>query len=70
VVYGITRDVDTASFWDVHFGEFGLLWRDMRSAPNFRAAIGYLLEPPGWVPSGELQTAAARKRRRLDGVEP
>ena len=32
VVYGITRDVDTGSFRDTHFGDFRLLWGDVRGA--------------------------------------
>ena len=63
VEFGITRDVNTASFLDVHFGEFVLLWRDVRSATSLRAAFAYLLNPPGWVESGELKTSAARKAR-------
>ncbi len=65
VVYGITRDVDTSSFLDVHFGEFVLLWRDMRKAPTWRAAISYLFKAPGWSPSGEQETVAVRKQRLL-----
>jgi len=63
VIYGITRDVDTSSFWDVHFGDFVALWRDVRSAPTWRAKLDYLLKPPGWSPNGELDTAAALKQR-------
>jgi sterol desaturase/sphingolipid hydroxylase (fatty acid hydroxylase superfamily) len=63
VQFGITRDVNTASFLDVHFGEFVLLWRDLRSAGSLRESLGYLLRPPGWQPQGEQQTASARKRR-------
>ncbi len=63
--FGITRDVNTASFLDVHFGEFVLLWRDLRSASSISERFAYLLRPPGWVPRGEQQTAAARKRRAL-----
>lgn len=63
VAYGITRDVNTSSFWDVHFGDFRLLWRDVRSADTWRTAASYLVKPPGWSPSGELNTAAARKQR-------
>jgi sterol desaturase/sphingolipid hydroxylase (fatty acid hydroxylase superfamily) len=65
VEFGITRDVDTASFKDVHFGEFVLLWRDIRSARNIAEFVGYLLRPPGWKPEGEQQTATARKQRAL-----
>ncbi|MBW1884126.1 MAG: sterol desaturase family protein [Deltaproteobacteria bacterium] len=61
VIYGITRDVDTSSFWDVHFGEFRLLWRDMRRAPSLRAAISYLVMPPGWSHTGHQQTVAELK---------
>lgn len=61
VRFGITREVNTASFWDVHFGEFVLLWRDVRSAPSFAAGLGYLFHAPGWQPDGELKTAAALK---------
>ncbi|MFK7975737.1 MAG: sterol desaturase family protein [Halioglobus sp.] len=61
VRFGITRDVNSASFWDVHFGEFVLLWRDVRAAPSVSAAFGYLFHAPGWQPEGELKTAAALK---------
>jgi len=65
VEFGITRPVKTNSFWDVHFGEFVLLWRDMRSANSFKEAVAYMANPPGWLPTGEQQTAAARKQRVL-----
>lgn len=60
--YGITREVDTGSFWDVHFREFVLLWRDVRSAPRLVDKLGYLLRPPGWRPGDDSQTAAGRQR--------
>jgi sterol desaturase/sphingolipid hydroxylase (fatty acid hydroxylase superfamily) len=63
VDFGITRNVDTASFRDVHFGEFAMLWRDLRKARNFREVINYLVRPPGWKPEGEQQTATALKQR-------
>jgi sterol desaturase/sphingolipid hydroxylase (fatty acid hydroxylase superfamily) len=71
VEFGITRDVNTASFKDVHFGDFVLLWRDLRNARNIAELVGYLLRPPGWKPEGEQQTATARKRRaqQQGGVE-
>jgi sterol desaturase/sphingolipid hydroxylase (fatty acid hydroxylase superfamily) len=65
VQYGITRQVNTSSFWDVHFGEFLLLWRDLKTASSLREVLGYLFSPPGWKPAGEQQTAAARKLREL-----
>lgn len=61
VEYGITREVDTGSFRDVHLGEFALLARDVRNAPTLGAKLGYLFQPPGWVHDGAPRTAAARK---------
>ena len=63
--YGITREVDTGSFWDVHFGEFVLLWRDFRNASTWRDAIGYLLHAPGWRPGDDSRTADARRQALL-----
>ena len=63
VVYGITRDVDTGSFWDVHFGEFRALARDVRAARTWRDRFGFLFSPPGWTPGDASQTASNRKRR-------
>ncbi|NND66639.1 MAG: sterol desaturase family protein [Halioglobus sp.] len=65
VRYGITRDVNTSSFFDVHFGEFVLLGRDLAKSRSAREFFGYLLRAPGWQPHGEQQTAAARKLREL-----
>lgn len=61
VQFGITRDVNTNSFLDVHFGEFVLLGRDLRTSKNIGEVFGYLFRPPGWSPDGEQHTAAAQK---------
>jgi sterol desaturase/sphingolipid hydroxylase (fatty acid hydroxylase superfamily) len=63
--YGITRPVDTDSFWDVHFREFVLLANDIRGAATWSDKLGYIWKPPGWIPGDESQTAASR-RRALD----
>ncbi len=64
VSYGINREVDTGSFWDVHFGEFVRLWGDVRHAETWSDRTGYLLRPPGWAPNGAGRTAADRKREQ------
>lgn len=68
VEYGITRDVDTGSFWDLHFGEFRLLTRDVLAAPNWRSRLGYLVMPPGWSPDGNGKTVADVKRDYARGA--
>lgn len=69
VRFGITREVNTASFWDVHFGEFVLLWRDIRSASDLRTVLAYLFAAPGWRPDGELHTATALKARTAERAQ-
>jgi sterol desaturase/sphingolipid hydroxylase (fatty acid hydroxylase superfamily) len=66
--FGITREVDTGSFWDVHFREFVLLARDVRRAHGLDK-LRFLWKPPGWKPGDASQTAAARKRALADGWE-
>ena len=61
VEFGITRAVDDGSFWDVHFGEFVELFRDMRNASSLRESIAYALRPPGWQPGDVSQTAVAMR---------
>lgn len=63
VKFGITREVDTSSFTDVHFGEFRLLWRDLRCARGLRDIAGYLFRAPGWRPDGQQDTVTAQKVR-------
>ncbi|WP_300645402.1 sterol desaturase family protein [Nocardioides sp.] len=58
--YGITREVDTGSFWDVHFRELVLLARDVRATRGLDR-LRVLWKPPGWRPGDASHTAAARR---------
>ena len=62
VSYGITREVNTQSWWDVQFGEFYLLWKDVVAAPGLTNKLGYLLMPPGWSHTGDHKTASTLKK--------
>jgi sterol desaturase/sphingolipid hydroxylase (fatty acid hydroxylase superfamily) len=61
VRYGVTRNVDTGSFRDVHFGEWRSLWRDLRAASSMRERLQLLIRPPGWRAGDDSQTVAAKK---------
>lgn len=63
VRYGITREVNTHHFLDVHFGEFRLLWADFVHAPTLKSKLRYLFMPPGWSHTGELKTATFLKQQ-------
>jgi len=63
VVYGITRELDTGSFWDVHFGEFRALYADLRRASGPGEVLRYLFCAPGWKPGDASETVSALKAR-------
>ena len=66
--YGITRTMNANSFIDVNFGEFGVLWKDIRRAPGFKNKLLYLIKPPGWSHTGEHKTAKMVKRQYLQNA--
>lgn len=66
IQYGITRDVNTESFKDTHFGEFRLLWEDIKNAKTLKEKFQYIFMPPGWTSVGELQTASYLKQKLVD----
>lgn len=55
--YGISRTIDASSFWDVYFGEFVALFKDVAKAPGFKNKLLYLVKPPGWNHTGDYKTA-------------
>lgn len=57
IEYGITREMNPNSLWDVYFGEFVCLGRDIASAPTLKAKLLYIVMPPGWSHTGEHKTA-------------
>ena len=63
--YGITRDVDSNSFWDVYVGEILHLYRDVVAAPGLANKLRYLYKPPGWHHDGEDKTASTIRREFL-----
>jgi len=50
VRYGVTRGVKEGCFFDLYFGEFLLLGRDLVNADSAREVMLYLFMPPGWTP--------------------
>src|SRR5690606_39457076 len=57
IEYGITRKMDSGNFFDVYFGEFVALFKDIAKAPGIKNKVKYLFMPPGWSHIGEHQTA-------------
>ena len=62
VRYGITHDIETHNPLRVAVHEMVALARDVSKAGSWRAALGYLLAPPGWSPDGSTLTAAQLRR--------
>ncbi len=57
IEYGITREMDSGNFWDVYFGEFVALFKDVARAPGIKNKLLYIVMPPGWSHTGAHQTA-------------
>ena len=67
IEYGITRPVNTRNFFDVYFGEFVGLGRDIAKAPGIKNKLLYIIMPPGWSHTGDHKTATEVKRAYLEG---
>ena len=57
VVFGLTENIKTFKPHVIAFHEWIAMVRDARYAPTWRAALGYLLRPPGWRHDGQSKTA-------------
>jgi sterol desaturase/sphingolipid hydroxylase (fatty acid hydroxylase superfamily) len=47
----------------IEFVEWRKLFKDLLSAKSVRAALGFLVMPPGWRPDGQHQTTEAMRER-------
>jgi sterol desaturase/sphingolipid hydroxylase (fatty acid hydroxylase superfamily) len=65
VEYGITRELNPNSFWDVYFGEIVYLIKDIRKAPGIKNKLLYIVMPPGWRHDGNHKTAARIRQKFL-----
>ena len=63
--YGITRKMNSANFFDVYFGEFVALAKDIYHAPGLKNKLSYLIMPPGWSHTGVHKTAKVARRQYL-----
>jgi sterol desaturase/sphingolipid hydroxylase (fatty acid hydroxylase superfamily) len=52
VRYGLTRNIETFNPVKVAYGEFANIWRDVKSAGNWRHRLAYAFRGPGWKPEG------------------
>ena len=57
IEYGITRELDVTDFIDFYFGEFILLFKDIKNAKGLRNKLLYMVMPPGWSPENRNHMA-------------
>ncbi|MFK7975740.1 MAG: sterol desaturase family protein, partial [Halioglobus sp.] len=62
--YGITREVNSESWWDVQTGEVRALWHDVRAAPDIKSKLLYLFMPPGWSHTGDHKMVSTLRKRQ------
>lgn len=68
VEFGLNRLINADNFWAVYFGEFPLLWTDIRSAKGLTNKIKYVFMPPGWRPDTPCFTVKQLKKSVVAGV--
>jgi sterol desaturase/sphingolipid hydroxylase (fatty acid hydroxylase superfamily) len=68
VIYGLTKDIHTYNPLRIGFHEVAAIGRDVAGAPTPRAALGYILRPPGWSHDGSTKTATQLQREMRAGV--
>jgi sterol desaturase/sphingolipid hydroxylase (fatty acid hydroxylase superfamily) len=67
--YGITRKIRSQNFFDVYFGEFYYLFKDVAKAPGIKNKFLYIFMPPGWSHTGEHKTARLLRREYFKNIE-
>lgn len=66
--YGITRKVNSESWWDVQTGEARMLWQDVKNAPGITDKLLYLVMPPGWSHDGDHKMVSTlREQAKVAG---
>ena len=59
-IYGLTTQINTTNPRRVWTSEFPPLFADMRTAKTWKDWVGYLLNPPGWQPTGNTDEIATK----------
>ncbi len=68
IEYGINRKIDSGNFFDVYFGEFLALAKDIFNAPGLVSKFLYFIMPPGWHHSGKHKTATIVRDGYLENI--
>lgn len=58
VRYGLTENITSHDPMTVIFHEWKSIWKDVRSAPTWKARFMYIFGPPGWSHDGHKKTSA------------
>ncbi len=62
VKYGLTKQPEDTDPVNIIFHEWKALWYDVKTAPNFKTGVKYLLYPPGWSHDGRTKTATVLQK--------
>jgi sterol desaturase/sphingolipid hydroxylase (fatty acid hydroxylase superfamily) len=62
--YGLVTPTTSRNPFVVEFEHWATLIRDVAKAKSLRAAIGYIFQPPGWLPDGGGETTEELRRKR------
>ena len=66
--YGLVEPMTSYNPLQVEFLQWIALADDLARAPSVRAALGYVVMPPGWAPHGEGSTTAELRARHASAT--
>jgi sterol desaturase/sphingolipid hydroxylase (fatty acid hydroxylase superfamily) len=52
-VFGTVSNHVVTGFWDSQLYEFRKLYADVKSTPNWKEKLQFIVMPPGWLPNGK-----------------
>ena len=54
VIFGLVKNLNTNNPFKITFHTWAAIARDIQQAQSFYEIIGYILGPPGWLPSRKM----------------
>ncbi len=69
-VYGLVSQMERQNVLNIQTEPLRWLWTRMRTAPGWRARLGYLWHPPGWSHDGRHQRSEELRARESAALSP
>jgi len=68
IEFGLTRNVAQSNPIYLVFHEWMAIWHDIKSAPNIKSALLYIVGPPGWSHDGSRMTSVQMRAAKQNEI--